>query len=339
MSTTGKVGLQLVGGQGEVTSTNYIKIRTTEEVTGNNNILGAFADSHDCYYWQDGYDDGKQSWKITKADGKAGSIFYGDRVCITNISYSNQRLAPDTKNQGYITTVKNASDSWILEPVFVRSVAQPTSVAQEPVAQEPVFVQSDAQQTPVAHEPVSLRSVALPTPDQVKNQYQVQIQTDGSWHDDGIWVIGLYDFNRTNKTGIINSINIKSNDDGKTLVGNYWDGISDELIASTGSCQATRSTSRNSYTVVETAGNSPREFTWVLGSRTNKDIVEINVESKDGGQTLNGTITYKDEKPISFKGVVASIATTASIETAKIGNPSSKPMSSAPFPWWSETAK
>jgi choline-sulfatase len=117
LSNSGKVELQLVGGQGEVTSTSYIKIKTTEEVTGQNNILGAFGDSQDCYYWQDGYDDGKQGWSITKADGGAGPIVYGDRVYITNISYSNQRLAADSKNQGYITTVINASDSWILESV------------------------------------------------------------------------------------------------------------------------------------------------------------------------------------------------------------------------------
>ncbi len=150
LSSTGKVKLQLVGGNGEVTSGSPIKIRTTEEVTGEHNILGAFADSHDCYYWQDGYDNDKQSWRITKASGQADPIFYGDRVRISNISYSNQRLAPDTKNQGYITTVENAGDSWILEPVFVR-VSQP-----DPVAQKPVSVGSVAQPDPVAQEPISV---------------------------------------------------------------------------------------------------------------------------------------------------------------------------------------
>ncbi|WP_298904096.1 hypothetical protein [uncultured Nostoc sp.] len=78
--------------------------------------MGAFADSHDCYYWQDGYDEDKQSWQITNASGDASPIHYGDRVRISNISYSNQRLAPDTKYDGYITTVENAEDSWILAP-------------------------------------------------------------------------------------------------------------------------------------------------------------------------------------------------------------------------------
>ena len=127
LGNTGKVKLRLFGGEGEVQPDSKIKIQTTEEVTGNNNVLGAFADSHDCYYWQDGYDEDKQSWQITKASGEAGPICYGDRVRISNISYSNQRLAPDTKHQGYITTVENAGDSWILESTAVKPVAQPST--------------------------------------------------------------------------------------------------------------------------------------------------------------------------------------------------------------------
>ncbi|MEH1836405.1 MAG: hypothetical protein V7L29_31220 [Nostoc sp.] len=113
--------LELVGDNGELQANSRIKIRTTESAIGDNNILGAFADSHDCYYWQDGYDEDKQSWQITKADGDASPIRYGDRVRITNISYSNQSLALDTKYDGYITTVENASDSWILAPATVEA--------------------------------------------------------------------------------------------------------------------------------------------------------------------------------------------------------------------------
>ena len=119
LGNTGKVELQLIGGKGEVTSTGYIKIRTTEQVEANNDVLGAFGDSHDCYYWKDGYDDAKQGWRITKADGTAGSIGYGESVRISNISYANQRLAADTRYQGYITTVENAGDLWILESAVV----------------------------------------------------------------------------------------------------------------------------------------------------------------------------------------------------------------------------
>ena len=170
LGNTGKVALRLFGGNGEVTSGSPIKIRTTEEVTGNNNILGAFADSPDCYYWQDGYDNAKQSWQITKASGAAGSIIYGDRVRISNISYSNQRLAPDTKNQGYITTVENAGDSWILESAAVKPVVQPT-----PVAQKPASVPSVAQPTP-AHVTAANNTIMK---DKIKHVVVVMLENRG----------------------------------------------------------------------------------------------------------------------------------------------------------------
>ncbi|WP_375471021.1 LamG-like jellyroll fold domain-containing protein [uncultured Nostoc sp.] len=116
LGNTGKVTLQLVGNEGEVvTARSRIKIKTTESTTGNNDILGAFTNSHDCYYWQDGYDEEKQSWLITKVTGKGGAIRYDERVYLTNCSYINQKLCADTSSVGYITTAENTKDWWILE--------------------------------------------------------------------------------------------------------------------------------------------------------------------------------------------------------------------------------
>ena len=128
LGNTGKVTLQVVGNEGEVvTSSGRIKIRTTESVIGNNDILGAFANSHDCYYWQDGYDEDKQSWLITKVSGTGGPIHYADQVYLTNCSYGTQ-LCPDTSNLGYITTAENTTNWWILEStVPVSSPAQESS--------------------------------------------------------------------------------------------------------------------------------------------------------------------------------------------------------------------
>jgi hypothetical protein len=38
--------------------------------------------------------------------------------------------------------------------------------------------------------------------------------------------------------------------------------------------------------------------TWVLGCRGNQNVVAINIQSNDNGQTFNGTMTYAGEGPI-----------------------------------------
>lgn len=40
---------------------------------------------------------------------------------------------------------------------------------------------------------------------------------------------------------------------------------------------------------------------WLIGGRTNQNVVAIEVKSSDGGQTLNGTMTYAGEGPIGFR--------------------------------------
>ncbi|HHI94840.1 MAG TPA: lectin ESA-2 [Gammaproteobacteria bacterium] len=40
---------------------------------------------------------------------------------------------------------------------------------------------------------------------------------------------------------------------------------------------------------------------WILGGRAGQAVVELNVESYDGGETLVGTMTYEGEGPIGFR--------------------------------------
>ncbi|MCL2934155.1 MAG: GDYXXLXY domain-containing protein [Trichodesmium sp. MAG_R03] len=40
---------------------------------------------------------------------------------------------------------------------------------------------------------------------------------------------------------------------------------------------------------------------WVIGGRSNQNVVAIDVKSDDGGETLNGTMTYIGEGPIGFR--------------------------------------
>ncbi len=124
------VRLELVGDRKELQHNDNIKIRSLETRLGNRDVLGAFPDSHNCYYWNDDYDERKQSWKITKTSGKPGKIHYGDEVYLTNVYYDKQTLAADSKHPGYLTTVKNAKEVWILEstvkPTQKTDTAKPT---------------------------------------------------------------------------------------------------------------------------------------------------------------------------------------------------------------------
>ncbi|MDY6901140.1 MAG: lipoxygenase family protein, partial [Cyanobacteriota bacterium] len=119
LDNTGQVKLQIKGRNNnqQIKDGDIIKICSQESVLGKKDILGAFANSHNCYYWKDGYDDKKQGWQIHKVKSDGGVICYGDAVYITNLSYKNQRLAADTRYHGYITTKKNSTDYWIIESI------------------------------------------------------------------------------------------------------------------------------------------------------------------------------------------------------------------------------
>jgi linolenate 9R-lipoxygenase len=132
LDNTGQVKLQLQGRNNnqQLKDGDTVKICSQESVLGKKDILGAFADSHNCYYWKDGYDDKKQSWQIHKVKDDGDVICYGDEVYITNVSYKNQRLAADTRYHGYITTKKNASDSWIIESLDNKQPQQSTQSKQ-----------------------------------------------------------------------------------------------------------------------------------------------------------------------------------------------------------------
>jgi hypothetical protein len=60
------------------------------------------------------------------------------------------------------------------------------------------------------------------------------------------------------------------------------------------------------YTVENQWGGSSAPWhaggTWVLGARAGQPVVAIDVRSADGGATLTGTMTYRGEGPIGFRG-------------------------------------
>lgn len=116
---TGPVRLRLAGGAGDVTDGATINIESTEPDLGAKTVLGAFANSHDCYYWTRGYDADRQGWRLTKVDGGGAGIGIrsGDKVFVANLSYTGQKLARDTRYAGYVTTLKSSGEWWILEKI------------------------------------------------------------------------------------------------------------------------------------------------------------------------------------------------------------------------------
>ncbi|MEH2005856.1 lectin OAA family protein [Nostoc sp.] len=129
-------------------------------------------------------------------------------------------------------------------------------------------------------------------------QYQVENQWGGSsapWNEGGTWEIG----SRSDQNVVV--IDVKSNDQGQTLNGTITYNGEGPI-----GFRGQRSGS-NGYTVENQWGGDSAPWhdggTWVLGSRSDQNVVAIDVKSDDDGQTLNGTITYKGEGPIGFKGV------------------------------------
>nr|WP_067290325.1 alkaline phosphatase family protein [Marinobacterium profundum] len=103
---------------GAVENKSKTRLNAGDNGLGSYNVLGAWKDSHDCYYFND-YMEGdncrKQTWILQTVKG-ASALSFGDQVCIIN-EYYNQGLAPDSRYNGYVTTNKN-ENYWTVEPIL-----------------------------------------------------------------------------------------------------------------------------------------------------------------------------------------------------------------------------
>lgn len=92
LGETGAVMLRFVGGPKgtPVRSRDIVQLQTTETKVGDQKCMGAFADSHECYYWP-GYG-AKTNWRIIKKTAGDDIIHYGDQVQLYNQSYVGQCL-------------------------------------------------------------------------------------------------------------------------------------------------------------------------------------------------------------------------------------------------------
>jgi hypothetical protein len=87
-----------------------------------------------------------------------------------------------------------------------------------------------------------------------------------------------------------------------------YQGVSQELYEGSydlASLEIYKQATGTSYQVENQWGGSSAPWheggTWVIGDRSNQNVVAIDIQSSDGGQTLNGTMTYMSEGPIGFR--------------------------------------
>jgi phospholipase C len=97
-----------------------IKLVATERGLGAYNVLGAWRDATDCYYFNDyleGDNNTRQIWTLRRADRSGGPLRFGDKVVLEN-KYFGQVLAP---HGGSVTTVRGTPGSavWTIEPISV----------------------------------------------------------------------------------------------------------------------------------------------------------------------------------------------------------------------------
>ena len=128
------------------------------------------------------------------------------------------------------------------------------------------------------------------------NTYTVENQWGGSsapWNPGGTWVIG----GRSDQRVV--EIDITSSDEGNTLNGTMtYQGEGPIGFKA-------NSISGDAYTVENQWGGSSAPWNpggaWIIGGRSDQRVVALNATSSDGGNTLNGTMTYQGEGPIGFK--------------------------------------
>lgn len=110
--------------EGAVTpgAATQVKLICTEDGLGAWNVLGKWADSRDCYYFNDyleGDYDRKQTWGLVRAEAGTGPLRFGDKVWLVNdgnrLNYNYSVLYGHT----YLSTDAQGA-WWTVEPVLER---------------------------------------------------------------------------------------------------------------------------------------------------------------------------------------------------------------------------
>lgn len=129
--------------------------------------------------------------------------------------------------------------------------------------------------------------------------YIVKNQWGGSgsgWNAGGAWILG----SRSGQPVV--SISMTSNDGGNSLSGTM-------KYQNEGPIRVRASRTEGNYYRVENQWGStgdPWQYagSWLIGGRCNQQVVSISINSNDGGQTFNGSMTYQNEGPIMMRATM-----------------------------------
>ena len=129
------------------------------------------------------------------------------------------------------------------------------------------------------------------------NVYDVEVQWGGStapWHNDGQWIIGGRDSQR--------AVNVNVKADGDNNLSGEMTYLGEGPIGFKGAITP-------GYTVENQWGGTSAPWhpggTWALSGRSNQDVIAMDINSSDNGKSFTGTMQYKGEGPIGFRGILA----------------------------------
>ena len=103
---------------GQINSGDIVKLITTDVNLPSHIVLGAWKDSHDCYYYNDylhGENNTKQEWTIHTENNQG--IVFGEDITLSN-QFFNEYLAQDSRPlQGKWISTRKSKTKWKIVPV------------------------------------------------------------------------------------------------------------------------------------------------------------------------------------------------------------------------------
>jgi hypothetical protein len=117
LGNEGKVILTLLGNE-PLRHGSVVQIQSLEQNLSGYDVLGTFADDHNCYYWKRSSNEKRQGWIIIKLDASNPVLHYGDKIYLVNVYYDNSRLTRNLQHGEYLTVDEGVDWWWVLEKSY-----------------------------------------------------------------------------------------------------------------------------------------------------------------------------------------------------------------------------